>query len=205
MSRYMIWKTHACAQWHILISSDYTTRLSSAWSHVVIGKRMWMGRDTKLVAPGPNIKAVLLSQLGWRCCVVMSLGCEVFWDYLDLWIVIRNILGHTSFIFMYIWLQFCMLFRLSVFLMYMPIFEAISYINVVLHYWIYYISDVLGVGSMCLYTSAFTIMPMYFPKKDQVAPFVVLSVVFGIGTLCTAQTFSKLCFSAVPECHDFGL
>ena len=58
---------------------------------------------------------------------------------------------------------------------------------------------------MCLYTSAFTIMPMYFPKKDQVAPFVVLSVVFGIGTLCTAQTFSKLCFSAVLECHDFGI
>ena len=45
---------------------------------------------------------------------------------------------------------------------------------------------------MCLLTSVFTVMPMYFPDKHQVAPFVAVTVVFGIGLLCTAQTFSKL-------------
>ena len=53
------------------------------------------------------------------------------------------------------------------------------------------ISAVSGVGAMCLCTSVYTIMPMFFPNKDDVAPYVVLSVFFGIGTLCTAQTFSK--------------
>ena len=165
-----------------------------------------MGRDTKLGVPALISRQSFL--VSWDDVVVLwcHLVIKCFEIILYLWIVIRNILGHSSFIFMYIWFQFCMLLRLSVFFWSIcQFFEAISYINVVLHYWMYYTSDVLGVGSMCLYTSAFTIMPMYFPKKDQVAPFVVLSVVFGIGTLCTAQTFSKLCFSAVLECHDFGI